>query len=75
MWQRKNGLVLWHKTSFIDYVAEIISVNITPGNTNDRTPVQNMCKNLTGKPYADKGYIAKKLTEKDIDLSQQHEKT
>jgi hypothetical protein len=35
-------------------------VSITPGNT----PVPNLCKNLTGKLYADKGYIGKKLAEK-----------
>ena len=56
----------------VNHVGEIISVNITPGNTNDRTPVPNLCKNLTGKLYADKGYIGKKLaeklSEKDIDL-------
>ena len=47
-------------------------MNITPGNTNDRTPIPDLCKNLTGKLYADKGYIGKKLNEKlkesDIDL-------
>ena len=48
----------------INHVGEIISVSITPGNTNDRTPVPNLCQNLTGKLYADKGYIGKKLAEK-----------
>ena len=47
-------------------------MNITPGNTNDRTPIPDLCKNLTGKLYADKGYIGKdlsqKLKESDIDL-------
>ncbi|MFT4836127.1 MAG: hypothetical protein ACI9IJ_001046, partial [Psychromonas sp.] len=56
----------------INDVGEILSVSITPGNTNDRTPVPNLCKNLTGKLYADKGYIGKKLAEKlsktDVDL-------
>ena len=56
----------------VNHVGEIISANITPGNINDRTPVPNLCKNLTGKLYADKGYIGKKLaeklSEKDIDL-------
>jgi hypothetical protein len=33
----------------INHIGETISVSITPGNTNDRTPVPNLCKNLTGK--------------------------
>ena len=56
----------------INHVGEIISINIMPSNTNDRTPVPKSCKNLTGKLYADKGYIGKKLAErlskKDISL-------
>ena len=56
----------------INHQGEILSLNITPGNTNDRTPIPDLCKNLTGKLYADKGYIGKKLNEKlketDIDL-------
>ena len=46
----------------VNHVDEIITVNITPGNANDRTPVPNLCKNLIGKLYAEK------LSEKDIDL-------
>ena len=56
----------------INHIGEIISLKITPGNTNDRTPIPELCKNLSGKLYADKGYIGKKLSEKlaekDIDL-------
>ena len=56
----------------INHVGEIISLKITPGNTNDRTPIPELCKNLCGKLYADKGYIGKKLSEKlaeiDVDL-------
>ena len=44
----------------------------TAGNENDRTPVVDLCKNITGKLYADKGYIGKALREElkasDIDL-------
>ncbi|MFT5815205.1 MAG: tRNA nucleotidyltransferase (CCA-adding enzyme), partial [Psychroserpens sp.] len=39
------------------------SLKITPGNTNDRTPIPELCKNLHGKLYADKGYISKKFSE------------
>ena len=56
----------------INHIGEIISLKITPGNTNDRTPLPELCKNLSGKLYADKGYIGKKLSEKlkatDVDL-------
>ena len=56
----------------INHIGEIISLKITPGNTNDRTPIPELCKNLYGKLYADKGYIGKKLSEtlseSDIDL-------
>jgi len=56
----------------INHIGEIISLKITPGNTNDRTPIPELCKNLSGKLYADKGYIGKKLSEKlagkDIEL-------
>lgn len=56
----------------INHKGEILSLNISPGNTNDRSPIPDLCKNLTGKLYADKGYIGKKLSqtlkESDIDL-------
>jgi DNA-dependent RNA polymerase auxiliary subunit epsilon len=54
------------------FLCAFISLKITPGNTNDRTPIPELCKNLYGKLYADKGYIRKKLSEKlaesDINL-------
>jgi hypothetical protein len=39
-------------------------------NTNDRTPIPELCKNLYGKLYADKGYIklSEKLSKNDVDL-------
>ena len=56
----------------INHNGEILSLNISPGNTNDRSPIPDLCKDLTGKLYADKGYIGKKLSqtlkESDIDL-------
>jgi hypothetical protein len=56
----------------IHHIGEIISLKITPDNTNDTTPTPELCKNLYGKLYADKGYIGKKLNEKlaenDTDL-------
>jgi len=43
---------------------EIMAVRITPGNTDDRTPVQSMVKKLQGKLFGDRGYISKELFQK-----------
>jgi len=40
---------------------EILAVNLTPGNVDDRKPVPLMAQNLFGKLFADKGYISQKL--------------
>lgn len=44
---------------------EILNFVITPGNTDDRTPLKDkkFIEKLKGKLYADKGYISQKLTE------------
>lgn len=44
---------------------EILNFVITPGNTDDRAPLQDkrFIKKLRGKLYADKGYVSQKLTE------------
>lgn len=44
---------------------EIIDFVITPGNVDDRQPLQetNFLKKISGKLFADKGYISKKLFE------------
>lgn len=44
---------------------EILNFVITPGNTDDRTPLRDksFIQKLKGKLYADKGYISQKLTE------------
>jgi len=39
----------------------LVAVKVTPGNTDDRTPVVEMAKDITGKLFGDKGYISKKL--------------
>ena len=41
--------------------AEIMAVKITPGNVDDRKPIKALATGLTGKLYADKGYISKPL--------------
>lgn len=40
---------------------EILSVKITTGNGDDRKSVKDLCKNLFGKVYGDKGYLSQKL--------------
>ena len=45
----------------INEFGEILAVQISPGNTDDRTPVAKMVRNLFGKLFADRGYISKKL--------------
>lgn len=40
---------------------ELMAVKITPGNTDDRAPLEAMTAGLQGKLLADKGYISKKL--------------
>jgi hypothetical protein len=43
---------------------EIMAFKITAGNTEDSAALEAITKNITGKIYADKGYIGKKLFEK-----------
>ena len=40
---------------------ELLAFHISAGNMDDRTPVEDMSKDLFGKLFADKGYISKKL--------------
>jgi hypothetical protein len=40
---------------------DLLSAQITTGNTDDRKNVKGLCKNLFGKVYGDKGYISQKL--------------
>ncbi len=47
----------------VNECGELLSFKVTKGNTNDRVPVKELCKNLTGKLFGDKGYIGKKLFE------------
>jgi hypothetical protein len=42
---------------------DLLSVCLTRGNVDDRTPVPKMVKNLISKLFGDKGYISQKLTE------------
>jgi len=43
---------------------ELLADVLTPGNTDDRKPVPDMVKQLTGKLFGDKGYVSQALFEK-----------
>ena len=40
---------------------EILAFHISPGNVDDRVPVEEMSKKLFGKLYGDRGYISQKI--------------
>ncbi len=40
---------------------ELLNTLLTPGNTDDRTPVPKLLQQLCGKVFADKGYVSQKL--------------
>jgi len=40
---------------------EILAYMLTGGNIDDRAPMKNLCQNLFGKLFGDKGYISSKL--------------
>ena len=43
---------------------ELLAYQFSPGNTDDRVPVETMTNNLVGKLIGDKGYISQKLFKK-----------
>jgi hypothetical protein len=45
----------------INECGELLAVQLTPGNTDDRRPVRGMAKRLFGKLFGDKGYISSDL--------------
>ena len=45
----------------INECGELLAVRLTPGNVDDRVPVPEMVGHLTGKLFADKGYISGQL--------------
>jgi transposase len=42
---------------------ELIRLKLTPGNIDDRKPMPELCQGLFGQLFADRGYIARWLTE------------
>lgn len=47
----------------INSKGELLRLKLTPGNVDDRKPLPELCKGLFGQLFADKGYIARWLTE------------
>lgn len=74
--ERGNGTMGWFygfKLHIVtNYRGEIVDAKLTTGNVHDTKPVMALSKKLSGKLYADKGYISKKLTQnlkaKGVDL-------
>ena len=57
-----TGWFFGFKLHFIfNTLGEIVSMSITGGNVNDRSPVMDMVKGITGTLIGDKGYISKQL--------------
>ncbi len=46
---------------------ELLNFVLTPGNTDDRTPVAKLLQQLFGKVFADKGYVSHKLAYQLLD--------
>jgi hypothetical protein len=42
---------------------ELLSVRLTPGNTDDRRPIPELVKGLFGKLFGDRGYVSQPLFE------------
>ena len=47
----------------VNNICEIMSIRVTRGNTDDRTPLLGMCKSLKGLLFGDRGYISKPKAE------------
>lgn len=45
----------------VNELGEILNVQITPGNTDDRLPIPDLLRGLFGKFFADRGYVSQKL--------------
>ena len=45
----------------VNELGELLNVQITPGNVDDRVPVPDLLGGLFGKIFADRGYVSQKL--------------
>jgi transposase len=48
----------------VNHQGEIVSFCLTPGNADDRKPVEQLTRGLCGKLFGDRGYISQTLQEK-----------
>jgi transposase len=69
-----NGLAARGKTTMgwfygfklhliVNELGELLAVHLTPGNIDDRRPLDGMTKDLYGKLFGDKGYLSQALFE------------
>jgi hypothetical protein len=42
----------------------LLNIQITPGNTDDRKPVEDLLQGLYGKIFGDRGYVSKAFAER-----------
>jgi hypothetical protein len=47
----------------VNELGELLSIQLTPGNVDDRQPVPQLVQRLFGKLFGDKGYLSQALTE------------
>jgi transposase len=45
----------------VNHRGELLSIKVTPGNVDDRKPDAFLCREVFGRVYADKGYVAQWL--------------
>ena len=43
---------------------ELLNIQVTPGNTDDRKPVDDLLKDLYGKFFVDRGYASNALAQR-----------
>ena len=46
---------------------DLLNAQLTPGNTDDRKPVEGLLSHLQGKVFADRGYVSKTLAKQLLD--------
>jgi hypothetical protein len=47
----------------VNEYGQLLNIQITPGNVDDRKPVIDLLKSMSGKVFADRGYVSKSLAE------------
>jgi hypothetical protein len=45
----------------VNELGQLLNVNLTPGNVDDRRPVLNLLQGLFGQIFAERGYVSQKL--------------